>query len=83
MISIMLALAINPDIAAHGDPPAKMLIVRGHDGVAVTDYPSISRCEAARRVALEMAQQVDARAHDRGDDASSEPIGIAALCIPG
>lgn len=40
------ALLATP-AAAQGSGPAKMLLIHAQ-GIAVTDYPSMARCEAAR-----------------------------------
>jgi hypothetical protein len=51
MSALLLALALT----ASG--PAKLVIVFGTGGIAVTDYPSRARCEAARRSLLATIQQ--------------------------
>lgn len=80
MIALAIALlAADPTITARGNPPAKMVVFRGREGIAITDYPTLARCEAARAIVSEMVRRLD----QRGDDATSEPIAIGTLCIPG
>jgi hypothetical protein len=65
--------------------PAKMVVFS--DGVAVTDYPSQQKCEAAR-VALERAiDKANASnppvALPNGGVVSTLPMSARTLCIPG
>lgn len=77
MFPALLALAaVNAAIS-----PAKLFVTTAH-GVAITDYPNMARCEAARAFLL--------IAWRRAQDASSpqgykivEYAPLTAICIPG
>jgi hypothetical protein len=69
-ISLALALAVS----------AKLVIATAN-GVTVTDYPSIERCEQAR-AALERAWLDKARAKVPSGYHLVAPPAITAVCIP-
>lgn len=50
-IAALVGLAIASPAIAQATGPAKMLLIHSK-GIAVTDFPSMARCEAARRAIL-------------------------------
>lgn len=84
MIGTMV-LAAAPAIAQ--PTPYKLIILWGSTGIAVTDYPSASRCEAAR-AALQRRKEVEVRERgpkplEGGGVLYSPPWQMELACIPG
>ena len=81
----MLALAAPAQ--AQGGKPYKLIVLRGADGVAMTDYPSAERCEAAR-VAIQrlIARENEGKYVERtpgGGLIIPNLLRLEAYCIPG
>lgn len=49
--AVLVGLALASPAVAQDDGPAKMILIHSQ-GIAVTDFPSMARCEAARRAIL-------------------------------
>lgn len=82
-----VALVLAAPVHAQGAQPHKLIVLRGNDGMAITDYPSAARCEAARAA----IQRLIAREND-GKHVERTPGGglfipnllrLEAYCIPG
>lgn len=71
---MLLALAL---LAAPVNQPAKLVVLFGASGIAITDYSSMARCESARRILLASAAKGEPTAAG-----TLVPI-ITAYCIPG
>lgn len=52
LVAVLVGLALASPAYAQGVGPAKMILIHGQGGIAVTDFPSMARCEAARRAIL-------------------------------
>lgn len=70
------ALAII--LAAAPVGPAKLVVIFSSQGIAITDYPSMERCERGRRALLDAAS----RGQELSSGATLVPI-VSAYCIPG
>lgn len=82
-----LLLLLNSGIAvAQPGQPAKLMILSG-GSVAVTDYPSMARCEAAKSVLLRIVQHENVSHPPQvlpgGGTIMTLPISIRAFCFPG
>lgn len=82
-----LLAAASPQAHAQGAKPYKLIVTRGGDGIAITDYPNAARCEAARA----SIQRLIARENE-GKQPQHLPGGgmiipkilrMEAYCIPG
>lgn len=72
---------------AQSSAPAKMMVVQGN-AMAITDYPSMARCEAARVALQRLVEQENAasgppRSLPGGGTVISLPLMVRTLCIPG
>lgn len=88
-----LALALCAGLAAFSSPalaqsaPFKLIILWGDSGVAIVDYPTGARCEAAKAT-LERRknQELEKRKPERtlgGGLIIPKPWVMEAICIPG
>lgn len=80
----VVAVLAAPALAQEG--PYKLLVASSDGGVALTDYPTRSRCERARGVieAENKRRQERARANlPQGAVLVRGPREFEALCIPG
>lgn len=72
---ILVALAL----AAASVGPAKLVILNGESGVAITDFASMARCEAARREMI--AKMLKGEVLANGQIMLRH--GVSLFCIPG
>ena len=83
LIPLMLVAVSAPALAQTG--PYKLVITWYQSSLTVIDYPSATRCEAARRAVIEEAKrrsdQADADAPAGSIKVGRSPNG--AFCIPG
>ena len=86
----MVGLAIAMLAAAAGaqsSGPAKMIVMQGN-AMAITDYPTMARCEAARAtfqtiVGRENAASPAPQTLPGGGTVFSLPLIVRTLCTPG
>ena len=66
---------------------AAKMIVLGNDGIAITNYPSMARCEAARAALQRLLEQENANNRPQtlpnGGVVFTLPLSLRTLCIPG
>lgn len=72
-------------LAQAGDGPAKMFII-ANNGVAITDYPSMARCEASkadlqRQADRENASTPTSQTLPNGGQIITAPIKFRAICF--
>ena len=79
--AVMTTLLIQLAVAAASPLPAKLVITTAN-GVTVTDYPSLARCEVAR-AALITAWLKDAESRVPSGYKMTQPPPVSAVCIPG
>ncbi len=86
VITIALLL-VSGTAQAQADRPAKMFII-ANNGVTVTDYPSMERCEASKADMLRQAERENAgtepyRPLPGGGAIITAPIKFRAFCFRG
>ena len=57
--TVLAGLALASPAAAQANGPAKMILMHSQ-GIAVTDFPSMARCEAARTAILRVIAEENA-----------------------
>lgn len=82
-IAIMLAAQA---LSSSASTPAKLIVMRGETGVAVTDYPTLARCESARAKLVAMVREYNA-SHPpeqlpNGGVIYTVPLNLSAICLP-
>ncbi|WP_144400905.1 hypothetical protein [Novosphingobium sp. MBES04] len=86
-LSALVALTCSGPTLAQGSDPAKMILFH-NQGVAVTDFLSIARCEAARRAILQAVAKDNARLPppevlpDGGTIFTLETTPPKMICVP-
>ena len=86
MKRVILALVLLSGPAhAQSSPPAKMFVI-ANNGVAITDYPSLQRCEASkadmeRQAARENATTPPIEQLPGGGAIFRAPIAFRAFCF--
>lgn len=84
-VAAILALAI-PSAANAQAQPYKLAVASSDGGVAVTEYPSLARCERAKEaIAAEARRRIAASVSDLppGSIQVKGPRIFDAICIPG
>jgi hypothetical protein len=85
-IAIIL-LAFATEASAQSGQPHKLIVLRGNDGIAVTDYPSAARCEAARNAIQRLVDRAnqgkEPQRLPRGGVIIPRTLDLEAHCIPG
>lgn len=76
----MIKLAVAAVIALAAAGPAKLVIFQGSTVVAITDYPSMARCEVAK---ASLESQARAKAEHDLPGYKLLALGFTAYCIPG
>lgn len=84
---LMVMGALSPSQAiGQSAAPHKLVIFRSGGGIAVTDYPSLSRCEAGRRALLALIERENAsrgpKALPGGGVIVPNRLSAEAYCIP-
>lgn len=86
MISLALALVAGQAFAASPSASAKMIVMRGNEGVAVTDYPTLARCEAARATLIAIVTRFNdshpPQQLPNGGVIVTSPYILSAVCLP-
>jgi hypothetical protein len=81
LAALVLAL---PSVAFAQAAPYKLVIVWGSGNIAVTDYPSLARCERGQQAVLAEIERKMQAFHQMYP--SAVPVGpptAGAFCIPG
>ncbi len=87
LLVALLAVWFTAQAQAQPSQPAKMIIVSDNSTVAVTDYPSLARCEAARSALKRIVEAENEGKEPQllpgGGIIISERLNLTAYCIPG
>lgn len=84
----LLGLMAFPVVAhAQSGQPYKLLILRGTESIAVSDYPSAARCEAARVSIQRLMERENSGKEPRtlpgGGVFIPQRLTLESYCIPG
>lgn len=84
---VVAALMCAAPASAQVQSAAKLVILWGNGGIAITDYPSVARCEIARRALRDRAEKEIANRAPKqlegGGMIMSPPWQMETVCIPG
>lgn len=87
--SIIAAVVLALSAPAHAQSPIpfKLVVLRGTDGIAMADYPSAARCEAAKEAILQLVarenQDKQVQRLPNGGMIIPKILRLEAFCIPG
>lgn len=87
VVSLIALSALAAPVAAQTPLPHKLVLAWSVGGVTVVDYPSASRCAAAKRAVDEERQRRISEAEDRAAQSGATLVGspwvVSGFCIPG
>ena len=87
MTAVRIGLAAVSMMAAQAQQvrPAKLVVIG--QGIAITDYPSMARCEAARayiaRLIAEKNAGIETVHLPGGGVVTTLPLSLQSFCVPG